>query len=135
MCGDWFNHGFNYPNFEHWYHPGFHKVSVFLLLSLLIIVNIIMFSASRMALRRTIISFLIRSSINRQLTSNLRYCTNIPEISSVPLAQLDRKMQMIYTCKVCNTRNSQIISKLAYSQGVVLVRCSGILNFNFKEFW
>lgn len=46
-----------------------------------------------------------------------------------PLGPLgERKMQLIFTCTVCRTRNSKQISALSYTQGVVIVRCDGCDN-------
>lgn len=98
-----------------------------------------MFNSSRIVVRRSLISLQHltrrRAPIKTFLPVNycrLDYCTkNVKPASepvSVPLAQLDKKMQMMYTCKVCNTRNSQTISNQAYNEGVVIVRCSGCKN-------
>lgn len=38
------------------------------------------------------------------------------------------KMQIMFTCTVCNTRNSRKFSKLSYEKGVVIVECDGCKN-------
>lgn len=46
----------------------------------------------------------------------------------VGLARIEPKMHLAFTCKVCNTRNSKTISKVAYTKGVVIVRCDKCQN-------
>ena len=38
------------------------------------------------------------------------------------------KMQIVFTCNVCQERSSRIISKQAYTRGVIIIRCYGCNN-------
>ncbi|KAL6263499.1 hypothetical protein P5V15_006290 [Pogonomyrmex californicus] len=44
------------------------------------------------------------------------------------LGKLEGKLKLMFTCKKCKTRNSKLISKLAYNKGMVIVRCDGCKN-------
>ncbi|CAO1385092.1 unnamed protein product [Diamesa serratosioi] len=63
------------------------------------------------------------SQITKQLHLSVFKWQENKEPVSVPLGKLEGKMQLMYTCKVCETRNSHIISKKAYTEGVVFVKC------------
>jgi len=44
----------------------------------------------------------------------------------VPLARVaSRKFKIMFTCKICEHRNSHMISRLAYNQGIVIATCPG----------
>ena len=63
--------------------------------------------------------------LNRNL---IRWCS---KNSSRPtqLGKIDIvKMQIVFTCNVCQERSSRIISKQAYAKGVVIIRCNGCNN-------
>ncbi|CAH1271527.1 DNLZ [Branchiostoma lanceolatum] len=53
----------------------------------------------------------------------------LQEEGSTTLGKVEpEKMQLIYTCKVCQTRSVKVISKVGYTKGVVIVKCSGCNN-------
>lgn len=39
--------------------------------------------------------------------------------------QMQRKLTIIYRCKLCNTRNSKQVNASAYQSGVVILQCDG----------
>lgn len=104
------------------------------------------------ALRRILCSQIVRDltrtprtfsiTRNHQLTTAIsvktdrRFYSSLPEtpktedLPAQPLGQINTttKLNLLYTCKVCNTRNSKHISKLAYTKGVVIVKCDGCAN-------
>ncbi|XP_053951232.1 DNL-type zinc finger protein-like [Anastrepha ludens] len=38
---------------------------------------------------------------------------------------MERKIELVYRCKLCNTRNSKQVSEAAYRTGVVILQCDG----------
>lgn len=74
-------------------------------------------------------SFNITSNYQKHSIFNLnKHITQIRNDSSQPLGKLEQKMQLMYTCKVCDTRNSETITKIGYTKGVVIVTCKECSN-------
>jgi len=50
------------------------------------------------------------------------------EIGNADAAFVTRKFKLQYTCNICETRNSHMVSRLAYREGVVVAICKGCKN-------
>lgn len=67
-----------------------------------------------------------------------RHCSSLPvpaqgaeaeTQSHIPgVKQGGEKFVMLFTCSVCDTRSAKVISKTAYTSGVVLAKCPGCDN-------
>lgn len=59
-----------------------------------------------------------------------RFHTHLPSIQNGtnPEKQTTGKMRIVFTCTVCNTRNSRKFSKLSYEKGIVIIECDGCGN-------
>lgn len=48
--------------------------------------------------------------------------------SKTSLGKLKQLMAIQFTCNVCGRRNSKTFSKVAYTKGIVIIRCDGCKN-------
>ncbi|KAJ8038786.1 DNL-type zinc finger protein [Holothuria leucospilota] len=67
----------------------------------------------------------------RNLSCSPAFCESNAE-DKQPVGKLDEsdRYYLAFTCKVCQNRMSRTISKVAYSKGVVIVRCTGCNNLH-----
>lgn len=78
---------------------------------------------SRHLVQRQQFNFLVFQNIETKF--HRAFCDRGASLGKVDEAT---KMYLQFTCKVCQERNSYIISKLAYQKGVVIVECQKCKN-------
>ncbi|GIX93493.1 DNL-type zinc finger protein [Caerostris darwini] len=61
----------------------------------------------------------------RQSSSKAYEHTPDSSTSSGAIGKIQPKLFLAFTCKICNARIEKQISKVAYTKGVVIVRCDG----------
>ena len=58
------------------------------------------------------------------------YSTDHTTNTTVADTSTEGKFQIVFTCKVCQTRCTKQFTKVAYYRGVVLVKCPGCFNLH-----
>lgn len=72
----------------------------------------------------------LRSLAKTTFVHNTRYYACLPSIQKGEKQENETsgKMQIVFTCTVCNTRNSRKFSKVSYEKGIVIIECDGCSN-------
>lgn len=74
----------------------------------------------------------LKFAIRNTTAIQFRCYTSLPSVQNNCEKQSENeptgKMQIHFTCTVCNTRNSRRFSKLSYEKGIVIVECDGCSN-------
>ncbi|XP_055842033.1 DNL-type zinc finger protein-like [Episyrphus balteatus] len=70
-------------------------------------------------------SFLPKELLNTSLLKSTTQLGLGNESFLKNIQQLDRKLEIAYLCKICNTRNLKTVSEAAYNKGVVILQCDG----------
>ncbi|CAH3155332.1 unnamed protein product [Porites lobata] len=84
--------------------------------------------------RHLLVNSIFRSTSYLPQTRIISYCKRSlcgdarNNASKLGLIEQSSKFQLVFTCKVCDTRSRKVISKQAYTKGVVIVKCPGCNN-------
>ena len=84
--------------------------------------------------RHLLVNSIFRSTSYLPQTRIILYCKRSlcgdarNNASKLGLIEQSSKCQLVFTCKVCDTRSRKVISKQAYTKGVVIVKCPGCNN-------